>query len=254
MPKNAESLGVSNGHLECPSLQRVPRPAKAELESGRQGSGHPQAVLPSLSRRPVRGARLQRARSGEPGGQASQGRGPFVTPGKPSVSSEIWKRAGIEKDMPPSGEKPSDSEREVLRQWIVAGAIFPRETGRKPIGDGDVLKTIVDHLRWSPLRRPAALALFHAGDAAQQPQGPRLQRLRLALGGGLEAAPGQPEQPPADCRPRSARPRSSGPGTGHGVVSVGMPRTVWSQVLKVYPYGLTYKNRPSTDRRPRPGR
>ena len=121
VPKNAESLGVSNGHLESMSLQRQPRPAKAELELAARA----QAILKQYCHR-CHGVRFE-----VPGynvldreslvARRAKDEDPFVTPGKPE-SSEIWKRAGIEKDMPPSGEKPSDSEREVLRQWIVAGA------------------------------------------------------------------------------------------------------------------------------------
>ena len=62
--------------------------------------------------------------------------------------------------MPPDDaeRKPGDDEREILEQWIGAGAEFPKATGRTPafIDDAAALTAIRDHLRdkTKPADRP----------------------------------------------------------------------------------------------------
>jgi len=72
---------------------------------------------------------------------------PFVSKGNPE-ESELWVRLGQEKDMPPSGAKPTDAERNLIRRWIEAGAEFPLDASNRPIkGEKEVLLAIRDHLR-----------------------------------------------------------------------------------------------------------
>ena len=74
-------------------------------------------------------------------------------PGKPEASY-LWERVGVERDMPPSGPKPTDEERALLARWIEAGAAFPRaDRERRPLRtERDVLAAIREHLRQA---RPA---------------------------------------------------------------------------------------------------
>ena len=73
---------------------------------------------------------------------------PYVVPGKPE-ESYLWERVGVDKDMPPSGPKPSDEERKLIERWILAGAPFPiADLVTRPIKtEKDVLAAIRDHLR-----------------------------------------------------------------------------------------------------------
>jgi serine/threonine-protein kinase len=81
---------------------------------------------------------------------AGRGRGkmPYVTPGKPE-RSEIWRHVAVDEDMPPSGQRqPSAAEKRLLKQWIEAGAPFPRTERPRPFrGEKDVLAAIRDHLK-----------------------------------------------------------------------------------------------------------
>ena len=72
----------------------------------------------------------------------------FVTPNNPD-KSPLWKRSGIDRDMPPEGStQPSDAERAVLKDWIAAGAPdFAAEKPRTFITDRRVLEIIDEDLR-----------------------------------------------------------------------------------------------------------
>ena len=72
---------------------------------------------------------------------------PYVVPGKPGESA-LWERVGVEKDMPPSGPKPSDEERALISRWIEAGAEFPvvDKVARPTRTEADVLAAIRAHL------------------------------------------------------------------------------------------------------------
>lgn len=74
----------------------------------------------------------------------------YVVPGKPGESL-MRERVGVEKDMPPSGSKPSDEERALLARWIEAGATFPvvGKRDRPTRTEADVLAAIRGHLRQS---------------------------------------------------------------------------------------------------------
>jgi serine/threonine-protein kinase len=82
-----------------------------------------------------------------------RGQAPYVVPGKPDESL-LWQRVAVDEDMPPSGAKPSDAERAVLKKWIEAGAPFPGRDKRPFVGDADILTAIRDHLgRTAPADR-----------------------------------------------------------------------------------------------------
>jgi hypothetical protein len=76
---------------------------------------------------------------------------PFVVARDPK-NSDVWLRAGkAPYRMPPDDaeRKPSDDERKILEQWILAGAPSARANGRTPafIDDAAALTAIRDHLR-----------------------------------------------------------------------------------------------------------
>ncbi|AGA24692.1 protein kinase domain-containing protein [Singulisphaera acidiphila] len=76
---------------------------------------------------------------------------PYVVPGKPAESA-MWDRVGVEKDMPPSGPKPTEADRALIGRWIAAGALFPaaNPVDRPLKGEHDVVVAVRDYLR--PLR------------------------------------------------------------------------------------------------------
>lgn len=71
---------------------------------------------------------------------------PYLTPGK-LEQSLLWQRVGVDSDMPPSKPLPSDADKEVLKQWIAAGAPYPGRPARPFNSEKDVLTAIRDHLR-----------------------------------------------------------------------------------------------------------
>ena len=76
---------------------------------------------------------------------------PFVAAGD-SAKSDVWQRAGKAPfRMPPDDaeRQPSDDERKTLEKWILAGAPFPKATGRVPafIDDAATLNAIRNNLR-----------------------------------------------------------------------------------------------------------
>ncbi|MGE0605851.1 MAG: c-type cytochrome domain-containing protein [Pirellulales bacterium] len=77
-------------------------------------------------------------------------RDPWVTPGNPEASP-IWDRVGVRQDMPPDeAAQPTDAEREILKQWIAAGAKFPVREERAFATEESILRPIRDHLKATP--------------------------------------------------------------------------------------------------------
>ena len=109
-----------------------------------------------------------------------EGESPYIVPGKPD-ESELWSRLGIEKDMPPSGPKPSDSDRELIRRWITAGAPFPvADAAARPVKkERDVLAAIRAHLDRARPEDRAHLRYFSMANLHSNPS-VRDDELRLA--------------------------------------------------------------------------
>ncbi|WP_165220638.1 protein kinase domain-containing protein [Aquisphaera insulae] len=172
-----------------------------------------------------------------------EGQKPYVTPGKPE-DSELWKRLGEDRDMPPSGPLPDDTERAMIRDWIASGATFPRDGRRKPVSDADILGTIVGHLRrLDPAERPRwryfTLASLHNNPGVPD------EELRLARAGISKLLNS------LSSRRKMAVPEALGPEQAVLAIDVTAlgwdAREIWDQILKRYPYGLSYRNRPSGD-------
>jgi hypothetical protein len=74
----------------------------------------------------------------------------YVVPGQPDASL-LWKRVGIDEDMPPEDPALSTEDKDTLRRWIEAGAPFPvLDRPREFVGDREVLAAIRDHLEQTP--------------------------------------------------------------------------------------------------------
>ena len=71
---------------------------------------------------------------------------PYIVPGNPD-KSYVWKRLGVDADMPPSGKKPTDAEKQLIKSWIEAGAAFPGRAARPFKSEQDILTALRDHLR-----------------------------------------------------------------------------------------------------------
>jgi serine/threonine-protein kinase len=175
--------------------------------------------------------------------QRGEGEKPYVTPGKPT-ESELWKRLGQDKDMPPSGAKPSDGERTLIRDWITAGAFFPRDERRRLVSDAEVLGPIVQHLRQlDPADRSRwryfTLATLHNNPKVTDDE---LQLARAGVSKLLNSL---------SSRRRIVVPEVIGPEQAVlaiDVIGLGWDaREVWNRILKVYPYGLSYRHRPMGD-------
>jgi len=173
----------------------------------------------------------------------------YITPGKPDTS-RLWDRIGHEQPetgerMPPSGPKPSTSEIDSIKQWITAGAPFPVDTARKLVSDQEVIQAIVDHLRSldDPGERKRwryfTLATLHNNPKVRNDE---LNLARAAVSKLLNSL---------SRRGTIAVPAAIGPG--QTVLALDITRLGWDQredwgrVLAVYPYGLTFRNRPAGD-------
>lgn len=72
----------------------------------------------------------------------------LLNPGS-AKESYFWTRTGVHKDMPPTDRdvpQPSDSEREMFRQWIDEGAEYPEAPIRKYISEAEIMTAIVTDL------------------------------------------------------------------------------------------------------------
>ena len=79
----------------------------------------------------------------------TNGEDPYIVAGDPSAS-RIWKIVhGAGKRMPPEKQpQPSEADKEVLKQWISAGAHFPPQQREKRefLGDRTIVKLIAADL------------------------------------------------------------------------------------------------------------
>ncbi len=169
-----------------------------------------------------------------------QGEKPYVVPGKPD-DSEMWARVGVERDMPPSGPKPSDAERLVLKDWIAAGAPFPAGGEPRPIvAELDVLRAIRGHLDAldeadRPHHRYFTLANLHNNPKVRDDE---LRLARAAVAKLLNSLSG---------KKALVVPEAIGPA--QVVLAVDLRRLgwngrdAWTSILRAYPYGLKQTNR-----------
>jgi serine/threonine-protein kinase len=174
----------------------------------------------------------------------------YVAPGNPD-NSRLWDKISRDEPesggdrMPPSGPKPSTSEIDTVKEWIKAGAPFPLDIARKPVSDQEVLKAVVDHLRSFDDRaerkrwRYFTLATLHNNPKVREDQ---LNLARAAISKLLNSL---------SRRGTIVVPTAIGPDQtvlGVDITRLGWhERSDWGRILTLYPYGLTYHNRPAGD-------
>ncbi len=167
-----------------------------------------------------------------------EGEKPYVVPGKPE-DSEMWERVGVEKDMPPSGAKPSDSDRDLFKRWIAAGAPFPvaEASARTVKADRDVLATLRDHLGKARAEDRPHLRYFSFANLHNN-RGVRDDELRLARGALAKLVNS------LSTKPDVIVPRAIDADQTVFVVDerdLGWDESeAWKEVLAVYPYGLKH--------------
>jgi serine/threonine-protein kinase len=161
----------------------------------------------------------------------------YLVPGNPEASY-IWQRVAIDKDMPPSGAGPSEAEKQVLREWIATGAIFPGREKRPYLGEKYIVTAIRDHLRGCAsadrkFQRYFTLTHLHNNNQNVTTDEVRLYRAALSkLANSLSwkkaivvPKPIDPEQTVFQVDLRA----------------LGWDKNdLWKEVLKANPYGLTH--------------
>jgi serine/threonine protein kinase len=163
---------------------------------------------------------------------------PYITPGKPDESA-LWERAGIEADMPPAGAKPSDEEKQLLRNWIELGAPFPQPpAAERPFQtEQSILTAIVQHLRKVPIadrqyQRFFTLTHLYNNKIVRDDE---LRLYRAALSKTANSV---------SWKHSIAVPRPI--DDAQTILCVDLrdlgwdENNLWKEVLKIYPYGLKY--------------
>jgi serine/threonine-protein kinase len=166
----------------------------------------------------------------------------YVVPGQPEASY-LWERVGVDRDMPPSGPKPSEAQRAVIARWIKAGAPFPQVamSARPRWTEHEVLAAIRDHLRQAhPGDRPY-LRYFTFHNLYDNPRvdDADLRLARAAVAKLVNSLSWKPEivvPAPID---------HDQVVLAFDLRDVGWDvRGLWDQVLTRYPYGLKYDKDP----------
>ena len=172
-----------------------------------------------------------------------EGEKPYVVPGKPE-ESEMWERVGVEKDMPPSGAKPSDAERDLFKRWIAVGAPFPVADASTRVvkAERDVLATLRDHLGKARLEDRAHLRYFSFANLYNN-RGVRDDELRLARAALAKLVNS------LSWKPDIAVPQAVDAEQTVFVIDerdLGWDeRDLWMEILAQYPYGLKHDKDPA---------
>jgi serine/threonine-protein kinase len=162
-----------------------------------------------------------------------------IVPGDPA-KSKLYKRVALEGDMPPEDEKirPGKEEIAILEQWIKSGAPAPAagaEIARAFLTDKDTLSAIRDHLRKTPrdsrpFQRYFTLTNLHNNKSVKDAE---LRQYWAALSKAVNSLSWKP----AIVLPEPVDPAQT-------VLAIDLRRldwdrhNLWSEILKVYPYGL----------------
>ena len=172
-----------------------------------------------------------------------EGEQPYVVPGKPD-ESELWNRVGVEEDMPPSGAKPSAGDRELIKDWIAAGAPFPLvdAAARPALAERDVLAAIRGHLDKArpedrPFLRYFSLANLHNNRAVREDE---LRLARAAVAKLMNSLSWKVDL----VVPAAVDPEAT-------VLTIDLrdlgwdQRGLWKEILAAYPYGLKHDKDPA---------
>jgi serine/threonine-protein kinase len=171
---------------------------------------------------------------------------PYVTPGDPDKSL-LWQRVGVDKDMPPSGAKPSDAEIQQLKRWILAGAPFPGRPARPFKTEKESLLVIRNHLRVvdaAERRFQRYFTLTHLYNNNQNVNADELRLYRAAFAKLANSLSWKPSM----VVPRAV----DAEGTIYNVdlrILGWDQNNLWQEILKAYPYGLTHDQDADADTR-----
>jgi len=173
----------------------------------------------------------------------------YVTPAKLDQSL-VWIRTGIRGDMPPGeNARPNAEELATLRKWLEAGAEFPAAETRKPVSEKEVFRRIRFDLGGMAREdRPFAryFTLTHlynnsfetrVGRQGKNYDAADLRVARAALAKLVNSLSWKQE---------IAVPRIVDAGQEEVVLAIDLrdlgwdERNLWNEILKLYPYGLTY--------------
>ena len=154
--------------------------------------------------------------------------------------SALWK--AVQKRMPergsPEREGFGDEQRQVLQQWILAGAPpFPVAEARRFVGTAAVLQAVRDDLRAADEPHRRSLRYFTLAHLHNNPNvsASDLRLVRAGLAKALNSLSWQPDL---------VLPRAVDPDQTVFAVDVGElgweREDLWRAVLREYPYGLSY--------------
>ena len=160
--------------------------------------------------------------------------------------SRLWKRMGVEGDMPPKKvkDRPTPEEIETVKSWVLDGARFPQNVTREFITAEETLERIATHLRKTPRdsrkhQRYFTMTNIH-NNTAYNTNDLRMYRaafVKLINSLSRNARIVQPELIDA----KEGDP-DSGTIFNLDLTQVGWEPDVWREVIKEYPYGLRWND------------
>ncbi len=176
-----------------------------------------------------------------------KGQPTYIVAGKP-LESQVWQRLVTNGDMPPLGEaQPTEAEKAILKKWIEAGAPFPTaEPVRAFKSDLSMLEDITRSLTAVPaderkFKRFLTLTHLHNNRAFRSES---LRQHRAAISKVVNSL---------SWKSRIILPLAVDVEETIFLIdlrSYGWDKTgVWSEVDKLYPYGLRYSDHPVPEMR-----
>jgi hypothetical protein len=164
---------------------------------------------------------------------------PYLVVGKPDLSY-IWQRVGVDGDMPPEDapERPSDADKELLKRWILEGALFPGREVRPFQSEQQLVAAIHAHLSKAKVSDRPFLRYFTLTNLFNNHKyvtNDEMRLYRAALSKLINSLSFQPTivVPQAVDAEQTI--------FAIDLRDVGWDKNdLWREVLKVYPYGLKH--------------
>ncbi len=155
--------------------------------------------------------------------------------------SMLWQRLSANEMPPKSQPQPTAEERELLRQWILAGAPMPERQVRGYVEWKSILQTIHDDLQATPPEvRPYVryFTLTHLYNDVHGVSELELRLYRAALSKALNSVSWQPDlMLPKPLDPEQTLFRID-------IRELGWTDATWRILLRHYPYGMGFDNVP----------
>ena len=158
--------------------------------------------------------------------------------------SEVWQRLS-NSTMPPEGQPaPTAEEKELLRKWFVAGAEKPKRTKRSFVSETAVLKSLLEDLKSIQeidRQYQRYFTLTHLYNNNEQVSDFEMRLYRAALSKAVNSLSWEPEL----VIPRAINEEQT--LFRVDLRDIGWDkRTLWREILKLYPYGMTQTHHPDT--------